>query len=113
MHAREEVGLQLMVASLAGVAPNEAQKAKLLYLRNALTELRAQKETARNFRRFQLLMFLIPFFWPILFLQRSMLNRGVALAQEKVRNALAVWRDDLGHEAASLEAELQRIAASD
>ncbi|MEX2189021.1 MAG: hypothetical protein WD875_19595 [Pirellulales bacterium] len=90
--------MQLFVAGLSGLAPDEVRKAKTLYIRNAIAEYRAMEETLRAFGCAQIVFALIPVFWPILYLQRRTMNAGRELMKQRIRNALDVWKDDLAGE---------------
>lgn len=101
--------MQMFVAGLSGLNAEEVRKAKLLFIRNELSELKALKATLAGFGVAQGCFALIPFFWPVLWAQRSGMNAGLTLQKEQIRNALSVWRDDLGDEAARIEAELDEL----
>lgn len=103
--------IQLFTAGLSGLAPAEVRKAKSLYLRNALSEFRMAKDQMANFGIVQIFFAIIPLFWPFLIVQRRMMKTGLNLYQERIRNALTVWKEDLGDEYALLEQELNRLQA--
>jgi hypothetical protein len=90
--------MQLFVAGLSGLAPDEVRKAKTLYIRNSIAEYRAMEESLRAFGCMQAMFALIPFFWPILYVQRRTMNAGRELMKQRIRNALDVWKDDLAGE---------------
>lgn len=90
--------LQLFTATLAGLPQEEIRKAKVLYIRNAISEYRAMEETYRAAGCGQALFMIIPIFWPILYMQSRMMNAQRRLAAERIQNALLVWKDDLGGE---------------
>jgi hypothetical protein len=84
--------MQLFLAGLSGMSPEEVRKAKLLYLRNAISEYHAARANADLLQR--------QFFGGCLgFGRRSMFQKamenGLKLQEERIRNALEVWRDDL------------------
>lgn len=95
--------LQLFAAGLAGLPKDEIRKAKVLYIRNAITDWRAMKATMSAFGCLQVFFLLIPIFWPILFLQRRVLKIAQTAFLEKIRNAMEVWRDDLQGERFELD----------
>lgn len=101
--------LQLFVAGLSGLAPEEVRKAKLLYLRNQLSQLRALQTQIRGFGVVQGCFAIIPVFWPILWLQRKSMHAGLTMLIEQVRNAVEIWKDDLGSDAVELERELRDL----
>ena len=65
--------LQLFVAGLSGLAPEEVRKAKLLYLRNAISEFQALQASFQGFEQAQGCMSIIPIFWPIIGAQKRMM----------------------------------------
>lgn len=60
----------------------------------------------KAFSGLQLLFAIIPFFWPVLWVQRVGMNSTMTLYQERISNALAVWREDLGDEVAEFEKQI-------
>jgi len=97
--------LQLFLAGLSGLAPEEVRKAKLLYLRNAVSEYKATKESFQGFGQAQGCLSIIPVFWPILGTQKRMMAAQLQLNRERIRNAIDVWRDDLRGERFQLDEE--------
>jgi len=97
--------LQLFVAGLSGLAPEEVRKAKVLYLRNAISEYQAMKASYAGFGQAQGCMSIIPFFWPIVGAQRQMMTAQLQLAKDRIRNAIGVWRGDLQGEQFHLDGE--------
>ena len=95
--------LQLFAASMAGLPRDEIRKAKSLYIRNAISEFKALNEELRAFGIVQIFLAIIPIFWPILYVQRRGMNSGRRLAAERIRNAIAVWKDDLEGETFSFD----------
>ena len=87
--------LQLFIAGLSGLAPEEVRKAKVLYIKNAITEYKATREGLKAFAFVQAFFWIIPLFWPFLIAQRRMMRVGKRMFKERIRNALAVWKDDL------------------
>jgi hypothetical protein len=87
--------LQLFVAGLSGLPPDEVRKAKSLYIRNAIAEYRALQESYQGFRGAQGCLSVIPVFWPIVGAQRRMMDAQLRLSRERIRNAIEVWKDDL------------------
>lgn len=87
--------MQLFLATLAHLPPEEIQKAKLLYIRNAIAEFRALETTTASFRQLQGCMSIIPIFWPVISLQKRVMNTQIELARQRILNAVDVWKDDL------------------
>jgi hypothetical protein len=97
--------LQLFVATLAGLPRDEVRKAKSLYVRNAISEYRAARESLRGFRPVLWFFAIIPIFWPMLYAMRRGMNANLRLARERIANAIAVWKDDLEGETFELDGE--------
>lgn len=87
--------MQLFLATLAHLPPEEIPKAKLLYIRNAIAEFRALETTMASFRQLQGCMSIIPIFWPVISLQKRVMNTQIDLARQRILNAVDVWKDDL------------------
>jgi hypothetical protein len=101
--------LQMFMAGLSGMAPEEVRKAKLLFIRNQISQLRATKASVGGFGIAQGCFAIIPIFWPILLAQRSGMKAMLRLEEDQIRNALSVWREDLGADAVQLEQELASL----
>jgi hypothetical protein len=97
--------LQLFVAGLSGLAPEEIRKAKLLYLRNAVSEFKALQASYQGFGQAQGCMSVIPIFWPMIGAQKKMMSAQIQLSKDHIRNAIDVWRDDLKGERFVLDGE--------
>ena len=97
--------LQLFVAGLSGLAPEEVRKAKLLYLRNAIAEFEAMQASYQGFGQAQGCMSIIPLFWPIIGAQKRMMAAQLKLGKDRIRNAIDVWRGDLKGERFLLDGE--------
>lgn len=87
--------LQMFAASIANLPQQEMRQAKLLYIRNAIAELRAQEQIFASFGTMQGCLSIIPVFWPVLAMQKKMMSTQKQLAQQKIINAIDVWKDDL------------------
>lgn len=101
--------LQVFVSSLAGLSTDEIRKAKSLYIRNAISEYKAAKAGIEGFGVAQGCFALIPIFWPILWAQRVGMTSGLKLYEERITNAMAVWKDDLGEDYAELQQLLAEV----
>jgi hypothetical protein len=97
--------LQLFVAGLSGLAPEEVRKAKVLYLRNAISEFQAMQASIAGFGQAQGCMSIIPIFWPVLGAQKKLMAAQLQLAKDRIRNAIDVWRGDLKGERFVLDGE--------
>jgi|LakMenEpi03Aug12_release.lakeMendotaPanAssembly.Ray.scaffolds.fasta_scaffold775858_1 hypothetical protein len=99
--------IQVFLAGLSGMAPEEIQKAKLLFLKNELSRVRTTRDTMASFGTATGCFSIIPIFWPILRAQKSMMNAALNGQVQQLRNALEVWKDDLGVQGTELERELE------
>ncbi len=83
--------LQLFIAGLSGMAPDEVRKAKLLFIKNEISQLRAIKASFAGFGVAQGCFAIVPIFWPCVgaaFGDES----GLTMQSEQIRNALSVWK---------------------
>jgi hypothetical protein len=87
--------LQLFVAGLSGLAPEEIRKAKLLYLRNAISEYHAMKNSTAAFGQAMGCMGCMPMMWSMRSAQKQVIAAQLQLARERILNAIDVWRGDL------------------
>lgn len=101
--------LQLFVAGLSGLNADEIRKAKLLFIRNEVSELKALKTSIQGFGTAQGCFAVIPIFWPVLKAQRTSMNAALTLKKDQIRNALLVWADDLGADRQAIESELDQL----
>lgn len=101
--------LQLFIASIGSLAGDESRKAKLLFVRNEIADFEAECTNARSFGLLQIAFAVIPLFWPILLAQRHSMVTSARLSARRIRNALDVWKGDLGDEHARLATELDRV----
>ncbi|QVL31072.1 hypothetical protein KIH39_19800 [Telmatocola sphagniphila] len=97
--------LQMFIAGLSGMAPEEVRKAKLLYIRNAISEYEAMKTGLAGFSQPSGCLSILPGFGKILGMQKQMVASQMQLAQQRIRNAIDVWKDDLKGERFHLEGE--------
>ncbi len=102
-------GIQLFMAGLAGLPQDEVRKAKELFIRNELARFKGAKASTSAFHSVQGCFSIIPIFWPIMRAQRRMLNATLTTQAERIRNAIDVWRDDLGDNARELERQLDDL----
>jgi hypothetical protein len=103
-------GIQLFMAGLAGLPEDEVRKAKSLFIRNEIARLKGARSSAAAFGSVQGCFSIIPIFWPMIRAQKRILNATLTTQAERIRNAIDVWRDDLGMEARDLERQLDELA---
>lgn len=131
-HAGAILNPQDFVAGLAGLPREEIQKAKILFIRNAISaykDARRRKLADLLFPAIigpaffllvgafamasapemegpsPLLFFMIPagFLWVMAIIQLCQMNSSLKFHKEKIRNAIEVWRGDLGKETFNLD----------
>lgn len=103
--------LQLFTASLSGMSIDEMRKAKLLFIKNEISQLRALMSSQQSLHTAQGCFGILPFFRPVVNLQRSTVMAAVTLQAEQITNALDVWGDDLGEgEVAKLLDQVKELA---
>ena len=101
--------LQMFIATLSGLPEDEVRKAKILFLKNQISDLKMMKTTYSSFGSASGCFGIIPIFWPIMRMQKNMMNSALTRQVEQIRNALDVWQYDLGSEARELENDLNRL----
>jgi len=109
---RAPADIQAFAAGLAGLPKEEVRKAKLLFLRNEMAQLRAIRDSNSAWRIGTILMFLMPLCWPVLYAQRRTMKVNAQLQEDRIRNALSVWAYDLDGNLASLRQELDETSES-
>ena len=80
-----------------------------MFIRNEISQLRALKASHEGIGVAQGCFAIIPIFWPILWAQRAAMKAAVTMQGDQIRNALLVWGEELGPDAAALEAELLSV----
>jgi hypothetical protein len=87
--------LQAFAVGLSGLPPEEVRKAKLLYVRNAITDYQALLAQADNLKQFRGGCL----FGLLMGRMARAQDRAVAVAvgqkKQRIKNAIEVWRDDL------------------
>ena len=85
--------MRIFMAGLSGLDPEEVRKAKVLYLRNAISSYRAMKESVEAFRGGGCLFSPFSAFrsGPV----KQVMDVQLRLARERIENAIDVRRDDL------------------
>lgn len=101
--------MQMFLTGLSGLSADEVRKAKLLLIKNEVSELKAIKTSMAGFGVAQGCFAIVPVFWPILWAQRKAMDAAVTLQKDQVLNALSVWRDDLGDAAREIEREIDSL----
>jgi hypothetical protein len=102
-------GIQLFMAGLAGLPEDEVRKAKLLFIRNELSRFKASTASFSAFGTAQGCFSIVPIFWPMIRAQKRIMNASLTSHSERIRNAIEIWRDDLGMEVRDLERQLDEL----
>jgi len=102
--------MQIFAASLEGLSKEEIRKAKLLMVKNELTEIRALKAQITGFRDFaggcSPFSFL---FSGIRKIQERQFQAVVQARKEQLQNAIDVWREELGPDADRIGNDLRML----
>ncbi len=94
--AMDPASLSAFAATLTNLPAEEIQKAKRLYVLNALADFEAQRKISRTMVIVMGFMCIIPIFL-IVFIPALMAYRSAITAmRQKLLNAIDVWKDDLG-----------------
>ena len=101
--------LQPFLAALAGLGPAEIRKAKLLFIRNAISEYHAAKTSVEAFKSSQGALVLLPVFGSVLSAQRDILKSQLQPQREKIQNAIDVWRDDFKGEVFTIDGQAVKV----
>ena len=75
----------------------------MLYIRNAIAELKATQASFAGFGQAQGCMSIIPIFWPVIGARKKMMAAQLQLAKDRIRNAIDVWKDDMKGEQFDLD----------
>ncbi len=87
----------------------EVRKAKLLFIRNEITELKGMIREAKGSWPLLILFGLIPLFWPFLWSGWTSFTSKVTTRKEQINNAIQTWKDELGADAYELTRQLETI----
>ncbi len=87
--------MQFFIAGLAGLAPEEVRKAKILYIKNAIAHYEAAVTQYRSSIWLILLFAIMPFFWPFLYVGWRNLRANLQMEHRCIVNALETWADEL------------------
>jgi hypothetical protein len=88
--------LVAFAATIRGLSPDEIRDAKRLFVLNAITDYEKSRSQSFAFGFLQIVFAIIPFFWPILLMQRWSINTELKAQKTKISNAISIWRESLG-----------------
>ncbi|MBN2582792.1 MAG: hypothetical protein JXL80_06955 [Planctomycetes bacterium] len=104
MVSLDPAALSAFAASLVNLPREEIAKAKRLYILNAMADFEAARTSGKTMVIVLGIMSIIPVFL-VVFIPSLIAYRSTIGAQrQKILNAIEVWRDDLGPDAADLAA---------
>jgi hypothetical protein len=84
--------------SLAGLSPGEVRTLKVLYVRNVITELKAELASMKASFAAGCIHWMIPLFWPFAIAEARKIEIAKRRARELIDNLRMAWRDDLAGE---------------
>jgi hypothetical protein len=99
--------LTTFAATLANLPKEEIQKAKKLYILNAIADYKAQKASTKALLIVMGVMCIIPIFLIVFIPALIGFRKGFEAQKQKILNAIEVWQDDLGGDGESLRAQLE------
>lgn len=103
----DAAALTAFTATLSNLPREEIQKAKRLYILNAIADFKAQCASGRAMMITFGVLSIIPIFLIVTIPAYIGYRNGVAAGRQKILNALEVWKDDLGSHYAELRAGLE------
>ena len=92
----DSASLSAFAATLTNLPREEIQKAKKLYILNALADFEAQRKTSRTMVIVMGVMCILPIFLFVFIPALIAYRAAVAAMRQKILNAVDVWKDDLG-----------------
>jgi hypothetical protein len=90
--------LTTFAASLATLPKDEMRKAKSLFIRNAIADYRMTIKSSKGFLIVMGIMSIIPVFLVVFIPAYLGYRAAKENGKQKIRNALEVWKDDLGED---------------
>ena len=104
----DPAALAAFAATLGNLPKDEIQKAKKLYILNAIADFQAQRASGKALVIVMGVMSIVPIFLivfiPVLIGYRS----GIKAGRQKILNAIDVWRDDLGGDYAEIRSRVEQ-----
>ena len=104
--ALDPASLTAFAATLAALPQDEVRKAKTLYLRNAIVDFELARSSGRAMMIVMGVMCIIPIFLIVFIPGFIAYKKGIEAGRQKIRNAIDVWREELGPEADALSAQI-------
>lgn len=95
--------LNAFANSLRGMAVDEIQKAKELFIKNAISDYETAVKKFNNLLFLRVFLFIIPIFWPFLIVLLRNEYLDLKNSKNQILNTIEVWGDDLGDKKIELE----------
>lgn len=99
--------LAAFVGALTNLPKEEIQKAKKLYILNAIETFRALRASGRAMVITMGILSIIPIFLIVFIPALIGYRRSIKAERQKILNAIEVWEDDLGPECLELQRRIQ------
>jgi len=105
--ALDAAALAAFAATLAALPRDEIQKAKKLYILNAIADFDAQCTSGKAMLITMGILCIIPVFLVVFIPGLIAYRSGVKAGRQKILNAIEVWKDDLGSDYASIRSRIR------
>jgi hypothetical protein len=92
----DSASLSAFAATLTNLPGQEMQKAKRLYILNALVDFETQRKSSKTIVIVMGIMCIIPIFLFVFIPALYGYRIGVTAMRQKIVNAIDVWKNDLG-----------------
>jgi hypothetical protein len=106
--AFDPAALAAFAGTLGNLPKEEIQKAKKLYILNAIADFQAQRASGKTMLIVFGVMCIIPIFLIIFVPALLMYQNGITAAKQKILNAVEIWKDDLGADYERIRTDLLR-----
>lgn len=81
-------------ASLGDIPESDKRQKRIIYLRNALQQVKVGKKIMKGFGCLLIFFMFIPIFWPFLIFFLVMRKNASGLIDNQINNALDYWKID-------------------
>jgi len=105
--ALDPASLTAFAASMATLPREEMRKAKALYIRNTIVDFELSRSTGKTMLIVMGALCIIPIFLVVSIPGYIAYKKGLDAGRQKIRNAIEVWREELGAEADALLAQIR------
>ena len=98
--------ISAFAATLSSLPRDEIQKAKKLFILNAIEDFKAERTGAKTMVIVMGILCIIPIFLVVFIPALIGYRSGMKAGRQKILNAMEVWKDDLGGEYHEILAKL-------